>query len=131
MGSFEMASFEEAMQLGEVTSGYILQSQHTAREPLAIQNVTTLPNLFKWQAQRRCDATLFSFRIQPGADLTTISYAEAYETSSRLANCLHRLHQVASTENPVVGIWLERSIDLHLAILATTISGATVGNISL
>ena len=25
---------------------------------------------------------------------------------------------------PVVGIWLERSIDLHLAILGTTISGA-------
>ena len=126
-----MASPEEAAQPGESTSSYILQSPHTAREALAIENVTTLPELFKWQAQRRCDATLFSFRIQPDADVTTISYAEAYETSSRLANCLHSLHQVASTENPVVGIWLERSIDLYLAILATTISGATVGNISL
>jgi hypothetical protein len=59
-----MASFEEAVQPSKVTSRYILQSQHTARQALAIQNVTTLPELFKWQAQRRCDATLFSFRIQ-------------------------------------------------------------------
>jgi non-ribosomal peptide synthetase component F len=126
-----MASSEEAAQPGESASSYILQSQHTAREALAIENVTTLPELFKWQAQRRCDATLFSFRIQQDADLTTISYNEVYKTSSRLANCLHSLHQNASSENTVIGIWLERSIDLHLAILATTISGATVGNISL
>jgi acyl-coenzyme A synthetase/AMP-(fatty) acid ligase len=131
MRSFQMATLEEAVQLGQVTSGYILHSQHTAREPLAIQNVTTLPNLFKWQAQRRCGATLFSFRFQPDADLTTISYTEAYETSSQLANCLYSLHRNAGTESPVVGIWLERSIDLHLAILASTIFGATVGNISL
>lgn len=62
-GSFEMASSEEAAKPGEgnLTSSYILKSQHTTREVLAIQNVTTLPELFKWQAQRRCDATLFSF----------------------------------------------------------------------
>jgi non-ribosomal peptide synthetase component F len=119
-----MVSFDEAAQPREVTSSYILQSQHITRGALAIQDVTTLPELFKWQAQRRCDATLFSFRIQPDARLTTVSYAEAYETSSQLANSLHSFHQNSSIESPVVGIWLERSIDLHLAILATTISGA-------
>ncbi len=126
-----MASSEDAAQPGGGTPSYILQPQHKVREALPIQNVTTLLELFKSQAQRRCDATLFSFRIQQDADLTTISYTEAYETSSRLAICLHSLHQNSSTENTVVGIWLERSVDLHLATLATTISGATVGNISL
>jgi non-ribosomal peptide synthetase component F len=120
-----MVSFDEAERSLEAKSSYILQSQHTTRDSLTIQDVTTLPELFKWQAQRRCDATLFSFRISPGANLTTVSYAEAYETSSQLANSLHSFHQNSSTESPVVGIWLERSIDLHLAILATTIYGAT------
>jgi len=120
-----MISFDETAQSHGDTSSYILQSQHTTRDALAIQGVTTLPELFKWQAQRRCDATLFSFRIQPDASLTTVSYAEAYEKCSQLANSLYSFHQNSGIESPVVGIWLEKSIDLHLAILATTISGAT------
>jgi non-ribosomal peptide synthetase component F len=129
MTSFEMVSLENAAQLPEVTNSYILRSQHTTRDCLNTPDVTTLPELFRWQAQRRRDATLFSFRIQPGASLITVSYAEAYRTSSQLAHSLHKLHQnstsIESTEIPVVGVWLERSIELHLAILATTISGAT------
>ena len=95
MRSFEMVSFDEATQSREVTSAssYILQSHHATRYPLTIQDVTTLPELFKWQAQRRCDATLFSFRISPDASLTTGSYAEAYETSSQLVNSLHSFHE--------------------------------------
>jgi non-ribosomal peptide synthetase component F len=119
-----MVSLNEAIRPEELTSNYILQSQHMPRDALAIQDVTTLPELFKWQAQRRCDAPLFSFRSSPDASLTIISYAKAYATSCQLANSLHSIHQVPGIENPVVGIWLERSIDLHLAILATTISGA-------
>lgn len=120
-----MSSVDKTTKAPENTSKYILQPQHTPTEGLSIQNVTTLPQLFKWQAERRSDATLFSFRSQADASLTTLSYAEAYKTSSRLANSLHTLHRKSSTGAPVVGIWLEKSIDLHLAILSTTISGAT------
>jgi hypothetical protein len=99
MRRFKMTSFDET------AASYILNSQHTTQDALTIQDVTTLPKLFKWQAQRRCNATLFSFRTQPDADLTTVSYAESYETSPQLANCLYRLHKSSSIENPVVGIW--------------------------
>ena len=119
-----MASLTKALRPEDVTSNYILRSHHQPREPLAIQNVTTLPELFQWQAERRCHAPLFSFRNSPEASLTIISYSKAYETSCRLGNSLHSIHRASGIENPVVGIWLERSIDLHLAILATTISGA-------
>ncbi|KUJ19409.1 Non-ribosomal peptide synthetase C-terminal [Mollisia scopiformis] len=108
-------------------ASYILQSQHITSDALTIQDVTTLPELFKWQAQRRNGETLFTFRSSPDAALTTVSYAEAYERTSQLAESLHSFHSSSSNENesPVVGIWLERSIELHFAILATTISGAT------
>jgi hypothetical protein len=88
MRSFEMVSFDEATQYCGVTSAssFILRSHHATQDSFTIQDVTTLPELFKWQAQRRCDATLFSFRISPDASLTTVSYADAYETSSQLAN---------------------------------------------
>ncbi|TVY21131.1 Linear gramicidin synthase subunit B, partial [Lachnellula arida] len=125
LNNFEMVSFNEAAQPHEVTPSYILQSQHTPRDALTIQDVTTLPGLFRWQAERRGAATLFSFRSQPDAGLAKVSYAEGYETSFQLANSLHSLHQNLDIECPVVGIWFEKSIDLHLAILATTISGAT------
>jgi len=120
-----MVFFDEATQPLESTSSYILRSQHTTQDTFAIQDVTTLPELFRWQAQRRCDATLFSFRAQPDANLTTVSYADAYKTSSQLAHTLKIFYPIPSIESPVVGIWLEKSIDLHLTVLATTISGAT------
>lgn len=125
LNNFEMVSFNEAAQPCNITPSYILQSQHTPRGSLTIQDVTTLPGLFRWQAKRRGAATLFSFQSQPDAGLTKVSYAEGYETSSKLASSLHILHQNPNIECPVVGIWFEKSIDLHLAILATTISGAT------
>lgn len=118
-----MVSLDQPLKPTEV-SNYILQSQHATRDDLAIENVATLPELFRWQARRRGDATLFSFRSQHGEDLRTVSYTEAYETSSRIASSLHELHRDSSIDSPVVGIWLEKSIDLHLAILAATVSGA-------
>ena len=70
--------------------------------------------------------TFLSFRAQQHRDLTTLSYVNAYAP-----NLYHPCTCTAFTSfhprvppTPVVGIWLERSIDLHLAILATTISGA-------
>jgi len=47
------------------------------------------------------------------------------QTSSQLAHTLKNFYPIPSIESPVVGIWLEKSIDLHLTVLATTISGAT------
>ncbi|CZS96411.1 uncharacterized protein RCO7_04905 [Rhynchosporium graminicola] len=104
---------------------YILHSEHTSKDSLTIPNVTTLPELFSWQAHQRQDATLFSFRSPQDNTLTAISYIDAYNKSSRLANNLHALYGNSNGKAPVVGIWLEKSIDLHLAILTTTISGAT------
>ncbi|KAJ9609053.1 hypothetical protein H2200_006824 [Cladophialophora chaetospira] len=103
---------------------YILHSDSDNSESYVIQDVHTLPELLRWQAERHGDATLLSFRPHQHSDLTSISYAEAYTRSSALACALSSQLPDSSPANPVVGIWLERSIDLHLAILATTISGA-------
>ncbi len=103
---------------------YILQSDSDTMESFVIQGIQTLPGLLRSQAGRLGDATLLSFRPQQYSDLTTLSYGEAYARSSALARTLLRQIPSSSTPNPVVGIWLERSIDLHLAILATIISGA-------
>lgn len=103
---------------------YILQSDSDASRNLAIQGVRTLPDLLQRQAERRGQATLFSFRPQQDCGLATLSYIEAYTRSCALAHALIERLPYSRTTNPVVGIWLERSIDLHLAILATTNSGA-------
>lgn len=107
---------------GEPT--FILHPEHTPRDNLTIPNVSTLPELFRRQAHRRQDTTLFSFRSPTDTTLTTLSYVEAYEKSSHIAKNLYTFCQDHNDTVPVVGIWLERSIDLHLAILGTTISGA-------
>jgi non-ribosomal peptide synthetase component F len=102
---------------------YILQSQHATHDPLTIDGVSSLPTLFKWQARRRGDATLFSFRAQPEESLTRVSYKDALETTLQLARRLRGFLPGTRTKSPIVGIWFEKSIELHLAILATTTSG--------
>lgn len=103
---------------------FVLRSERDASESVSIEGVRTLPDLLQRQAARRGNGTLFSFRTQPESLLTTLSYVEAHSRSCTLARTLCHHLPSSSTTNPVVGIWLERSIDLHLAILATTISGA-------
>lgn len=103
---------------------YILQSEDETNESFVIEDVQTLPDLLRRQAGRLGNTTLFSFRPQQYSNLTTLSYIEAYTRSCALAHTLVQKLPPSSTANRVVGIWLERSIDLHLAILATTISGA-------
>lgn len=103
---------------------YILQSENNTSESIVIKDVQTLPDLFRWQAGRLGNSTLFSFRPQQSSQLITLSYVEAYTRSCALARALVHNIPSSSATNPVVGIWLERSVDLHLAILATTISGA-------
>ncbi|KAH9220063.1 hypothetical protein DL95DRAFT_456972 [Leptodontidium sp. 2 PMI_412] len=118
-----MVGFDDSQPAEEPL--YILHSEHTPQKSLLIPNVTTLPDLFRWQAQQRQNATLFSFRSSADNSLATLSYIEAYEKSYQLARYLYNLYRSCDDRAPVVGVWLERSIDLHLAILATTLSGAT------
>ncbi|TLD36704.1 Non-ribosomal peptide synthetase C-terminal [Venturia nashicola] len=115
----------EAAQRSSNASKYILQSRRTPRIPLSIDGVNTLPCLFRWQALRRGNATLFSFREQPEADLKMISYKHALDATTKLAQALRGLFPSSKTPTPTVGIWFERSTELHFAVLATTISGAT------
>lgn len=122
-------STHRASQRGEDASKYVLHSQHIPQQPTSsassVEGARNLPELFRTQARRRGAATLFSFQDQSRATLTRLSYAEGLETSTRLAQALHTSYRdVPDAESPVVGIWFERSIELHLAILATTISGA-------
>jgi non-ribosomal peptide synthetase component F len=100
---------------------YFLRSSENDAS-LTIDDVHTLPELFTWQAARRVDATLFSFHDTQSAGLITLSYADAYARACSLADTLTR--RLPGSRNPVVGVWFERSIELHLAILATTFAGA-------
>jgi len=100
----------------------------TQREaPLPPNGVETLPDLFEWQAKQRKDATLFSF-YDGNESPRVISYEEAYEqvlsTSHKLFNLLTKTSKPSSGTS-VIGIWLEKSIELHLAILSATFSGST------
>ena len=103
---------------------HVLQSECNAEDSLVIENVYTLPDLLRWQSQRRGDAPLLSFRPQQQSDLITVSYADAYTRSYTLARSLRHAFPASETANPVVGVLFERSIELHLALFATTISGA-------
>lgn len=118
-----MAHFEVARKTLDA-SKYILQSRQTSHTPLSVDGVNTLPALFRWQALQRGDATLFSFREQPEATLKKVSYKNALEATTKLARGLRGLFSSSKAETLTVGIWFERSIELHFAVLATTISGA-------
>lgn len=115
----------EAAQRSLDDSKYILRPRQASHTPLSIDGVYTLPGLFRWQASRRRNATLFSFREKPEADLRKISYGDALDATTKLARGLRGLFPGSKAQTPTVGIWFERSTELHFAVLATTISGAT------
>lgn len=83
-------------------------------------HVETLADLFEYQAVQRGGAPLFSF-CKDGR-LVTLSYQDTYHqilcTSARLHQDLQQI------KGAVVGIWLERSIELHLAIFSAICAGA-------
>lgn len=101
----------------------------TQREaPLPPKGVETLPDLFEWQVQQRKDSTLFSF--YDGQQIPKIlSYQQTYDQVLSISHQLHKILCQSSKPNQtttnVIGIWLEKSIELHLAILASTFSGST------
>jgi acyl-CoA synthetase (AMP-forming)/AMP-acid ligase II len=93
-------------------------------EPIAPVSVTTLPQLFQHKARTQSESIAYSVQTDNG--LQTITYAEADARASSLATCIAALSQHTEVDSaPTVAIWLEKGLDLILAILATTYSGAT------
>lgn len=84
-------------------------------------NVDTLADVLLDKSRRQPQAPLLSW-IR-GSTLTTLSYAQVVNDARRYAAALATLPRGA--KQPVVGIWFEKSIDLHLAIFGTILSGAT------
>lgn len=86
--------------------------------------VTTLPQLFHHQAEKHPECIAFS--VQTESRLKAVTYSKANAIAASIADSIKRLS--GSTDNgdaPTVAIWLEKRLDLVLAILATTYSGAT------
>jgi non-ribosomal peptide synthetase-like protein len=93
-------------------------------EPIAPVSVTTLPQLFQHKARTQPENIAYSVQTDNG--LQTITYAEADARASSLASRIAALSQHTEGDSaPTVAIWLEKGLDLILAILATTYSGAT------
>lgn len=86
-------------------------------------SVTTLPRLFQNRAKEQPNAIAFSCETEDG--LKEVTYADADSTASSVAAQLERITQRDNGKAPVIAIWLEKGLDLILAILATTYSGAT------
>lgn len=81
------------------------------------KSVTTLPSLFHFQAHVHSQKTAFS------CDEEQLTYAEADADAQSIASQLPSNNKDATPA--VVAIWLEKGLDLLLAILGTTYSGAT------
>jgi non-ribosomal peptide synthetase component F len=97
---------------------YVLRGVPTVNAPSQPSQVATLPDLFDYQARIRGNAPLFTF-----AD-TTLSYSTVYNQVLASSSVLTRNHLKQTKGGAVIGVWLERSIELHLAILTVTFSGA-------
>jgi non-ribosomal peptide synthetase-like protein len=92
--------------------------------PTTPASVTTLPQLFRHQAETNPGSIAFSVQTDHG--LKTTTYAEADSLATSIAISISSLSRASGqNEVPTVGIWLEKGLDLVLAILATTYSGAT------
>ncbi|KAI5208003.1 hypothetical protein AUEXF2481DRAFT_43265 [Aureobasidium subglaciale EXF-2481] len=93
-------------------------------EPVAPTSVTTLPQLFHHMATIQPNSIAYSVQTPHG--LQTMTYAEADAKAMSLAIRIAALSsQTGDYKVPTVAIWLEKGLDLIIAILATTYSGAT------
>ncbi|KAL9933990.1 hypothetical protein V8E36_007072 [Tilletia maclaganii] len=101
--------------------------------PLPPTGVTTLVSLFGHQASLRPSSTALSFQPHGSNALQQLSYEEVLRQVEQAASRLRAIHQEHSSgiaassaaELPVVGVWLERSLELTLSVLTATFSGAT------
>lgn len=100
--------------------------------PAPPPGVHTLPDLFAYRARQQPSAIALSCEAEGTAGLQKISYGEAHSHALRTATVLRRkfaehrraqpTHEVR--RQPVIGIWLEKSLDLTLSVLGATFSGA-------
>ncbi|EQC41520.1 hypothetical protein SDRG_01485 [Saprolegnia diclina VS20] len=96
---------------------------HAATELRAPIETWTLPRLFAHTAQCHPNAIALSIAASVDSDaVVSLTYAQALASATRMAHVLDGYHR----ETPfVVGVWLDKSLELTLAILATTFAGAT------
>jgi acyl-CoA synthetase (AMP-forming)/AMP-acid ligase II len=106
---------------------YVLLGQQDLQHAcIAPDGVQTLPELFAYTARRYPQRPALSCSSDG-----TLSYSElaarVRQVSDILGEILAGRFPTTSSEGdpPVVGIWLERSTDLTVAILAATTSGST------
>jgi non-ribosomal peptide synthetase component F len=105
-----------AVNRGDMT-GYILRGVPTVEALIPPPQVETLADLFEFQAQARGDAPLFTFAS------TTLGYATVYKRVLSSSSALVK-HHLKESKGAVVGVWLERSLELHLSILTVAFAGA-------
>jgi non-ribosomal peptide synthetase component F len=90
--------------------------------PSPPENVTTLAQLFQHQARIQPNSVAFSCHTSNGLKSLTYSEADLIAETIGLQIARQRTHDDRA---PVIAVWLEKGLDLVLAILATTYSGAT------
>ncbi|KAE8214128.1 hypothetical protein CF327_g2454 [Tilletia walkeri] len=101
--------------------------------PSAPPGVTTLVSLFSDQAKQHPHSTALSFQHSNSKGFVQLSYDEVHQQVLGAASRLRAAHQIhpsstaarADGELPVVGVWLERSLELTLSVLTAANSGAT------
>ena len=93
-------------------------------------NVHTLVDLFRYQVDSRPDATLFTFQTD-SETLRKLTYRQAWLDSLHLARSLDVVLSSGTTgtsstgRRAVCGIWLEKSLELHLSMFGVIQSGGT------
>lgn len=98
------------------------------------RHINTLPALFFQTAAQQPNHPFLTFENDATGVTETLTYGETLTRVQQLASVLHRYQARSPTSSAPrsstfsgrrpIGIWLEKSIDLHLAILATTFSGS-------
>ena len=85
------------------------------RSAAAAPDAQTVHSLFETQVERTPDAVALRFED------TTLSYAELNARSNRLA---HHLRSLGAGAESLVGVWMERSADMVVALLGVLKAGA-------
>lgn len=109
---------------------YILLGKKGLQQaPPPPDGVCTLPELFAYTARQHPQRPALS--CPSDGALCTLSYSELAGRAHHISDMLRQKLAVTSTNNasesepPVVGVWLERSADLTVSVLATTTAGLT------
>lgn len=96
--------------------------------PSPPSGVTTLPELFRFQAAERPDSVFLTCSdAEADGGIDTVLYSDADAIARRVGSLLAELHGGRSLTGaaPTIAIWLEKGTDLILSILSATYSGAT------